>query len=409
MLLHESQKTIARNLKRFRVLCCGRGFGKTSLAIEEIIGVAVAKPNRKIAYIAPTIQQSRDIAWKQLKDRVRGITIKTNESRLEIEVATQHGGTSFIVLRGWESIETLRGQEFDFIVIDEVASMRYFNVGWQEVLLPTLRMSSGPVLFISTPKGFNHFYDLFNTTGENWASFQYTSYDNPHIKPEEIEVAKLTATEDKFAQEYMAEFRKMEGLVYKEFDRMRHIYDNEIIMEKETIVGLDWGYTNPAGVLKIVVDTDNHYWITDEYYKTQKTTEEIIEYARSLGGSKYYPDPAEPDRIDMLRKAGCNVREVSKDIPAGINAVRELFKQGRIHVSSSCKNLINELETYRYPERKPDKNEEERPVKEDDHLMDSLRYALYMHGAQSTRRKAAIFKPGGMSANRMKGSYGGRK
>jgi phage terminase large subunit len=146
-------------------------------------------------------------------------------------------------------------------------------------------------------------------------------------------------------------------------------------------VGIDWGYTNPAAILLILKDRDNHFWITDEYYKTQKTTTDIVEYALSLRGEGYYPDPAEPDRNEELRRAGANVREVSKDIEAGINAVRELFKQNRLHISSSCVHLINELETYRYPERKPEKNEPEVPVKENDHLLDATRYCLYMNSA----------------------------
>jgi len=65
-------------------------------------------------------------------------------------------------LETWESIETLRGQQYDFIVIDEVASMRGFASSWQEVIRPTLTDTKGEALFISTPKGFNHFYDLFH-------------------------------------------------------------------------------------------------------------------------------------------------------------------------------------------------------------------------------------------------------
>lgn len=89
-------------------------------------------------------------------------------------------------------------------------------------------------------------------------------------------------------------------------------------------------------------------------------------------------ESVEPDRIEILKKTGLNCREVSKDIVAGVDRVRELFKQNRIHISPDCKNLIHELETYRYPDKKPDQNEQEKPVKENDHALDALRYALYM-------------------------------
>ena len=128
-----------------------------------------------------------------------------------------------------------------------------------------------------------------------------------------------------------------------------------------------------------------------EYYKSHKSTPELIEYSLSLRGNKYYPDPAEPDRIEELRRAGLNVREVSKEIEAGISAVQELLKTNRLHIHSSCVNLINEFETYRYDDKKPDKNAPEIPIKEHDHALDSIRYALYMQ--QPTRTEARQFQP----------------
>lgn len=391
MILTPSQNIIAADEHRFRILNCGRRFGKTTLAVEEIKGKALAKPVR-IAYIAPTYQQARDIAWETLKNELRPITLTTNESRLELRVKTLQGGESIIVLRGWEAVETLRGQKFDFLICDEVASMRSFWLHWQEVLRPTLTDTKGEALFISTPKGYDHFFEIASKDPTmpkvvgveqdiDFKYFHFTTYDNPHIPSDEIDKAKKELTENKFAQEYMADFRKMQGLVYKEFDRTKHVYsESKSSQVIDRIVGVDFGYTNPAAIYLIEKDSDANYYITQEYYKTGKTTPEIIEYARSLNGNKYYPDPAEPDRIEEMRRAGLNVRDVSKDIEAGINAVRELLKVNRLFVHSSCVNLINEFETYHYPDKKPEKNEPEVPVKEDDHALDAIRYALYMQG-----------------------------
>ena len=384
MILHKTQAEIARDTHRFQVLCCGSRWGKTTYAVEKIKGKALKK-SRRIAYIAPTFQQARDIAWQMLLKELKPVIKKVNESRLELEVYNQEGTTSIIVLRGWEAIETLRGQFFDFMVIDEVASMRNFWLHWQEVVRPTLTDRKGQALFISTPKGFNHFYDLFNTQDEDYKSFHYSTYDNPHIPKEEIDKAAQEIPEDRFAQEYLADFRKTEGLVYKEFDRSRHVTTDEPQAVTDTILGIDFGYTNPATIIPIQIDADNHYWIQSEYYKTGQTTEQIAEYAQLYQPTKVYPDPAEPDRIEILRKYGLNCREVSKDIVAGVDRVRELFKQNRIHISSNCKNLIHELETYRYPEKRPDKNEEEKPIKENDHALDALRYALYMTNPTQTQ------------------------
>lgn len=393
MILTPSQNVAAADLHRFRTLCCGRRFGKTTLAVEEIKGKAVSKPSR-IVYIAPTYQQARDIAWAELKRELQPVVMNINESRLEIRVRTMRGGESVIILRGWESIETLRGQKFDFVIIDEVASMRNFWEKWQEVIRPTLTDMKGDGLFISTPKGFNHFFELFSKDpgqvpvkgvdqDSDFKSFHFSSYDNPHLPVEEIDKAKKELTEDGFAQEYMADFRKMEGLVYKDFNRDVHIYTDTVFNPVDTLVGVDFGWTNPCAILRIYKDTDSNFYVAEEFYKSEKTTPEIIEVARSFLGNKYYPDPAEPDRIEEMKRAGLNIREVSKDIEAGLNSVRELLKNNRLFVHSSCVNLINEFETYRYPDTKPDKNEPELPIKENDHALDALRYVIYMQTART--------------------------
>lgn len=383
MELTQAQAIIAKDNHRFRVVNCGRRFGKTTLSAEEIKGKALSKPSR-IAYIAPTYQQARDIAWELFKGELRPIIKTVNESRLEITTHTQNGGESLIVLKGWESIETLRGQQFDFIVIDEIASMRNFWSNWQEVVRPTLTDSRGHGLFISTPKGFNHFYDLYNLENKDkdYKSFHFTSYDNPHIPKEELDKASEELTEDRFAQEYLADFRKTEGLVYKEFNRERHLYTDTDIRLTEFIAGIDFGFTNPAAVVHIKRDSDNHYWVTEEWYKTKRTEVQIAEYVASCKFNRVYPDPESPSAIQALNDKGVSVSEVVKgkdSIKSGIDRVRELFKQNRLHIHSSCVNLISELETYSYPDKRDMHNEDENPIKEHDHALDALRYAIMMN------------------------------
>lgn len=385
MNLTPSQAIIARDKHRFRVVNCGRRFGKTTEAIEEIKGEALsAKENDKICYIAPTYQQARDIAWEQLKRELHPIIIKINESRLELEAKNKDGERVFVILRGWESIETLRGQHFKFLVLDEVASMRNFWIGWNEVLSPTLIDRRGGALFISTPKGFNHFYDLYNLQDkdDNYISFHFTSYDNPHIPVDELEREKNSKPENTFAQEYMADFRKQEGLVYKEFSRDRHVISTLPTDFVEYIAGIDFGFTNPTAVIHIKRDRDENYYVIGEWYKTQRTEEQIGEYVKSCGFNRVYPDPESPSAIEVLNSKGISVVEVIKNkdsIQNGINKVRELLKRGKLKIHKDCVNLINEFETYTYPEKRPGQNEYENPVKEHDHALDALRYALATH------------------------------
>jgi PBSX family phage terminase large subunit len=398
MELHLNQSIIAKDNHRFRVVNCGRRFGKTVLASEEMIGMAVADNDRRVAYYAPTRDDAREIMWNMIIKRCEPITTYKNESLLQIKLKTQKGGESLIALYGWESVQERgkgRGLANDFIVLDELAQYRNFWVGWDEVLSPTLVDRKGSALFISTPKGFNHFYDLYNFQEKNkdFKSFAFTSYDNPFIPVEELQREKETKPNDVFEQEYLASFKKTQGIVYPEFSRERHITTDEPKSVVKTICGIDFGHTNPAAIVPIRIDSDNHYWIGEEWYKTRQTTEQIIQKALSYKATEVYPDPAEPDRIEEMKRAGLNTREVSKDIVNGINRVRELFKQNRIHIHPDCKNLIWELETYRYPDKKPEKNEEEKPVKENDHALDALRYALYTVTPVSNRPKRIRHKP----------------
>ncbi len=395
MILTPAQNTIAEDTHRFRVVNCGRRFGKTTLATEEMLGVALAKKDRRVTYYAPTIEDARDIMWGSLVRICEPVIIYKNDSRLELRIRSVDGGESLISINGWESVQERgkgRGLANDFIVFDEVAQYRNFWVGWDEVLSPTLIDRKGSALFISTPKGFNHFYELYNLQekDENYKSFHFTTYDNPHVPQEEIERERLSKTEDRFAQEYLADFRKTEGLVYKTFSRDKHVYTDADYTVAETLAGIDWGWTNPTAAHKVEKDTQRHYWISDEFYKTNKTTGETIEHVKTYGASKVYADPAEPDRNEEARKAGLNIREVSKDIEAGISCVQDLFKQGRIHIHSSCVNLIRELETYSYPEKKADKNEPELPIKENDHALDEIRYVLYMQEGKGGTTYATV-------------------
>ncbi len=384
MTLTQHQAIILRDNHRFRVVCCGRRGGKTTLAIEEIKCKALGKPSR-ICYLATTYGQARDIAWELLKKELRAIIIKENESRLEIKVRTQDDKESLIILRGWESVETLRGLAFDFLVIDEVASMRSFWVNWQEVLRPTLTDTKGEVMFISTPAGFNHFYDLYNTelTDKDFKSFHFTSYDNPFIPKEEIEVAKNQMTPDRFAQEYLADFTKTQGLVYKEFSRDKHLYENLPAVgfdeqKYEKIGGVDFGFRNPAAVLSIYFNGEKLY-IEDEWYRTERTETQIADYVALCKFKEVYPDPENPSGIEELRRRNVNAREVIKgkgSVEAGITKVKELLIRGDLMVNKKCVNTIAEFEMYSYDDERIDKNEPEKPIDANNHSLSAIRYVV---------------------------------
>jgi PBSX family phage terminase large subunit len=423
VILTPAQGLIAADTHRFRVIDCGRRFGKTTEAVEEIKGIVLIDRDERIRrltipeaeksnilhmsaqdeyrarvnYWAETYVDARDIAWGMLVKELGPITLKKNEARLELVVRNRDGNKAIIKLRGWESVESVRGTKSDFDLYDEAAKYKDFHMYWQEVLRPTLSDYMGEAIWYSTPRGFNHFYDLYSQEKEDpdYKSFHFTSYDNPYLAISELEKAKAEMTDDRFAQEYLADFRKVHGLVYKEFKRAEHVIGDDKLPEVtvERIQGVDFGYTNPSAVLTILKDSDSRYYVASEWYKRFKTNGEIIEYARSERPTSVYPDPAEPDRIEEMRRAGLNVREVSKDVEAGIDSVRALFKQNRLFIHKSCVSLISELETYVYKDKKADQNDPEEPVKENDHACDALRYALFMNSIAQPLHRAKQWKP----------------
>ena len=259
---HPAQQKIYESNARFKVVCAGRRFGKSELSVISMMYFALLKPRSKVMYFAPTIKQARDIVWDNLKvyTREAGILFgEPNESRLEIQIKNIDSNgkllpsTSIIHLKGVDNIESARGNKIDYLIVDEVASMRNWNYMWNKVLRPTLTDTKGQALFISTPVGFNHFYELFNKAGNDpdYASFRFTSFDNPYLPKEELEKAKLELSDDAFKQEYLAEFVSVSGQVYKEFDVVRQFVPCEYDPFLDLHVTMDFGVNDPTAIIWI--------------------------------------------------------------------------------------------------------------------------------------------------------------
>lgn len=347
---------------------------------------------KRVLYMAPQKNQAVDIMWQPLKQRLAETAVfeDKSEKKKQIEVSTTNGKKSLIKIRGWDKVEKVRGQAFDLIVLDEVADMSQWGAGWNGVIRPMLLDTGGKVLFISTPKGYNHFYELFEAAGSDTQDedsdlpagstqrFHFTTYDNPHIDEEKIEKDKESMPRNKFAQEYLGEFKKMEGLVYPQFKRNMHIV-SKLPDFAEVIAGVDFGYRNPTAIPVIGVDDDRNYFIFDELYELELTGKEAAERAKTLQKEHniryFYPDTEAPAKIKEMKNENLTCRKIEKDLE-NIDTLREMFLANRIFVHESCTNTINELEQYRYPDRNRDKNKKEKPLKKNDHLMDAMRYAL---------------------------------
>jgi predicted phage terminase large subunit-like protein len=212
--LHEKQLEIFNDKRRFRVVAAGRRFGKSRLAAWLLLIEALKSNNKDVFYVAPTYQQAKDIMWGVLKELGHEVIASAHENT---SVLTLVNGRK-IYLKGADRPDTLRGVGLAFLVVDEYADIKA-NV-WEQILRPALADVQGGAVFIGTPKGRNHFYEMFKygETGkdEEWASFHYTSYDNPLIPAKEIEAAKSSMSSFAFRQEFMASFEAASRDIFKE-------------------------------------------------------------------------------------------------------------------------------------------------------------------------------------------------
>jgi hypothetical protein len=218
--LKPNQLTVFNSAARFRVLVAGRRFGKTHLALFEILRVA-HRPNRLIWYIGPNDRQSKRIVWDRLKALTRPDWAKRpNETQMRIDLKSG----SAIVVNGAFNPDALRGNGLDLIVLDEYASMK--PEAWSEVLRPALSDRQGHALFIGTPKGRNHFYERFEyaLNDPNWAAFQFTTAQGGLVDEDELGQAARELDPASYQQEFGGEFVSANrNRVYYTFDRDLHL------------------------------------------------------------------------------------------------------------------------------------------------------------------------------------------
>lgn len=192
---HINQKKILDADKRFIVVMCGRRFGKSELS--QILIIKEALNGGQVAYITPTYGLAQ-VFFERL---AKVLPFKSNISKLKIYCPNE-GSIEFFT---GERLDNLRGRKFHLVIVDEAAFIADLEDGWNNSIRPTLTDYEGRAVFLSTPRGKNFFYSLFMKQGENdWQSFKFSTYDNPHINPREIDEARIQLPEVVFEQEYMA-------------------------------------------------------------------------------------------------------------------------------------------------------------------------------------------------------------
>jgi len=184
------QQEVWNDGTRFKVIAAGRRCGKTRYAAYRLLIEALqcTKADSHVFYVAETQGQARDVLWSTLLDIGGDLIAKAHINNLQL---TLINGAK-ISLKGSDRPDTMRGVSLKFVVLDEFGGMK--SEVWEEVLRPALTDQKGSAVFIGTPQGRNHFWELYQygEVGDDpeWKSWHLTSYDNPLLDPSEIEAAK---------------------------------------------------------------------------------------------------------------------------------------------------------------------------------------------------------------------------
>lgn len=213
--LHPGQMEVWSDPRRFRIVVAGRRWGKSRLAAYLLLQEALLNtdPTKHVFYVAPTFQQAKDVMWNVLMEIGHSIikVPRINEGTFELVNGTK------IHLKGSDRPETMRGVGLRFCVIDEYADMK--PDVWEIILQPALSDVRGKAVFIGTPKGRNHFWQLCEDANADpavWAVWHFKSVTNPFLPADEVDAARKRMSSSAFRQEFEATFESGSGDIFKE-------------------------------------------------------------------------------------------------------------------------------------------------------------------------------------------------
>ena len=386
--LTKPQTKVWKGDERFKVLVCGRRFGKSFLALTWLARNAMRDGGLHY-YVAPSYVMAKQIAWRLLKELVGDHIVSKNESDLLVEF--ENGG--IVQLKGADNRDSLRGVSLSSAVLDEFAFMA--QEVWSEVIRPATSDRQAPVMFITSPAGWNWARDLYvyalSGNDPNWKAWTFTTAEGGNVKPEEIESARRELPEKTFKQEYLASFETLANRVYSNFDREKNISRGVSVEDSsELYIGVDFNVDPMSACVGVKVADQLH--MVDEILLPNSNTQEMAQEIKARYPNhriRAYPDPAGRARktsaaggvtdFTILEQAGFIVIAPKKHpaVADRINEVQALLRNAngdlRMFVNPRCRELIKGLDgmTYKAGTSQPDK------TLGLDHITDALGYLVH--------------------------------
>lgn len=367
--LHPAQQQVALDNHRFKVLACGRRWGKTRLGVS--LAVAKMLEEGRVWWVAPSYQVAM-VAWRDataLAGQIPGVIIERGGKAIRF-------GRGEIVFRSSDRADNLRGDSLDLLIMDEAAYQEGYV--WRDVLRPALADRKGSALFISTPsETTGWFRDAFNAglvENSEWRSWQFPSSSNPYLDPAELEATRLELPELIWRREFLAEFVGQEGALVKE-EWLSVVQPPSFV---QTAIGVDLAisrkqtadYTAIAVVGQADEAYGNELWVRSVVrgrFSFEEAKNTIVEMAR-----QYMPIAVAVETVgyqgamlDELLKAGLPAiaAETRGDKVARFRPVESRYQRGLIHhVPGLAPEFTRELLAF--------------PESEHDDQVDALVYAL---------------------------------
>jgi len=254
---HNKQREIHNAInsgnQKYYIVSIGRQFGKTLLAENQTLYWAINNKGCKIGWVSPVYSQCKKV-YGEIFKAVANTPYISDSNKSDLLIQFANGST--LQFFSAERFDNIRGNTFDYLICDEFAFIK--KEAWTEVLKATILVKGKKVLIISTPKGKNHFFELFNQGKENpsYYSIAGTSYDNPKIPIEELEDARRNLPEHVFRQEYLAEFLDDGSAVFKNVKDCIKLGN----ASNNCYAGIDLGRADDYTVLTILNDKNEVFY-----------------------------------------------------------------------------------------------------------------------------------------------------
>ena len=284
-------------------------------------------------------------------------------------------------------INPIRGSSIEYCYGDEVAT-------WEEGVFQMLksRLDRPNSIFDGTcnPETPMHWFKTFLDSDADIYQQSYTIYDNPFLDPDIVHNLEKEYAGTVFFQRFiLGEWTLAEGLIYKHFSEEKNLYDkplsDEIRKRSISYVSIDYGSANPTAFLHILYDPqDRVIYVDKEYYYdgrhevVQKTDEDyaqdLMAFVPPEEAAAVVIDPSALSFRIAIRRLNYRVKEAVNDVLNGIRDVSTLMSVGKLMVNVSCEKLLKEIRTYAWDEKAAQQLGIDKPIKQNDHAVDALRY-----------------------------------